>query len=180
MNLPNLLTILRIALLPFFLFFLVDGRYEAALVVFFIGSISDALDGFVARRFHQVTELGKLLDPIADKIFLVASFTAFYLLDLLPLWLFLIAIIKDLTILTGSAFIHLKHKKLDIDPTFAGKTSTAFQMGTVLLILLHGLGYVTKEILLAAMIATAILLFYSIFSYVIIGIRIYKGGHRFE
>ena len=180
MNLPNLLTILRIALLPFFLFFLVKGRYEAALIILFIASISDALDGFVARKFNQVTELGKLLDPAADKIFLVSSFTAFYLLDLLPLWLFLIAIIKDLTILTGSAFIYTKHKKMDIAPTFAGKTSTAFQMGTVLLILFHGLGYVTKEILLAAMIATAILLFYSIFSYVIIGIRIYKGGHRFE
>lgn len=180
MNLPNLLTILRIALLPFFLFFLVKDRYEAALIILFIASISDALDGFVARKFNQVTELGKLLDPLADKIFLLSSFTAFYLLDLLPLWLFLIAIIKELTILSGSAFIYLKHVKFDIEPTFAGKASTALQMATVLLILFHGLGYVTEEILLAAMIATAILLFYSISSYVIIGIRIYRGGQRIE
>lgn len=177
MNLPNLLTILRLALLPFFLCFLVGGRYGMALTIFLLGSITDALDGFVARKLHQVTELGKLLDPIVDKIFILSSFTAFYLLDLLPLWFFLIIIVKDLTILTGSAFIHLKHKKLDINPTLAGKASTAFQMATVLLILFHGLGYLTKEILLAAMISTAILLFYSILSYVIIGIRIYKGGH---
>lgn len=180
MNLPNLLTILRIALLPFFLFFLVKGRYEAALIIFFIASISDALDGFVARKFHQVTELGKLLDPAADKIFLLSSFTAFYFLDLIPLWFFILGIVKDLVILGGSAFIHLKHKKLDINPTLSGKASTAFQMATVLFILFHGMGYVTKEILLAAIIATAILLFYSIYSYVIIGIRIYKGGHRIE
>lgn len=180
MNLPNLLTTLRIALLPFFLFFLAKGRYEAALIIFFIASISDALDGFVARKFHQVTELGKLLDPAADKIFLLSTFTAFYLLDLIPLWFFMLGIIKDLVILAGSALIHLKHKKLDIVPTFAGKASTAFQMATVLFILFRGLGYVTKEVLLAAIIATAILLFYSTFSYVMIGIKIYKGGQKSE
>lgn len=180
MNLANLLTILRLALLPLFLVFLFRDRYGAALTVFLIGSISDALDGFVARKLHQVTELGKLLDPIVDKIFIISTFTAFYLLDLLPLWFFLIVIVKDLVIITGTAFIYLKHKKLDIAPTFAGKASTAFQMATVLLILFNGLGYVNKEILLVAMIITAIILFYSILSYVIIGIRIYKGGHRFE
>jgi len=180
MNLPNLLTVLRMVLLPFFLFFLVDGRYGTALIIFFIASISDALDGFIARKFHQVTELGKLLDPAADKIFLLSTFTAFYLLGLIPLWFFITGIVKDLVVLAGSACIHLKHKKLDIVPTFAGKASTAFQMATVLLILFHGMGYVTKETLLAAMIATASILFYSTSSYVIIGIRIYKGGQRIE
>ena len=180
MNLPNLLTILRIALLPFFLFFLVDGRYGAALTVFFVGSISDALDGFVARKFHQVTELGKMLDPAADKLFLLSSFITFYLLDLIPLWFFIIGIAKDLVILSGSAFIYLKDVKFDIEPTFAGKVSTALQMATVLLILFHGMGHVREDILLAAMIAAAILLFYSMSSYVIIGIRIYRGGQRIE
>ena len=168
------------ALLPFFLFFLVKGRYEASLIIFFIGSITDGLDGFVARRFHQVTDLGKILDPAADKIFLLATLTTLYLLGLLPLWFFIPGIAKDLVILTGSALIRLKCGKLDIKPTFSGKAATAFQMATILLILFHCLGYVTESILLISMIATAMILFYSTLSYAIIGISIYKGGQPVE
>ncbi|MDT8318010.1 MAG: CDP-diacylglycerol--glycerol-3-phosphate 3-phosphatidyltransferase [bacterium] len=180
MNLPNILTLLRIALLPFFLFFLVGGNYGAALIVFLIASISDALDGFIARKFHQITEFGKFLDPAADKLFLLSTFITFYLLDLIPLWFFIIGLAKDMVILSGSAVIYLKNVKFNIEPTFSGKVSTALQMATVLLILFHGMNYITREILLAAMIATASILFYSTLSYVIIGIRIYKGGHRIE
>ena len=175
MNIPNLLTASRIALLPLFLYLLIDGRLEMAAVFFLIGSASDALDGFIARRFNQVTELGKRLDPLADKLFILSSFTALYLIGMLPLWLLIISFIKEIVILGGSALIQHKKKALHIEPTFAGKTCTAFQMLTVLLILLNEMGYITGELLLAVMMVTAILLLCSTWSYIVAGVNQYKG-----
>jgi len=147
------------------------------LIVFFLGSITDALDGFIARKFHQITDLGKILDPAADKLFLVTSFTAAYLVNLLPVWLFLAALIKDLVTVSGYALlIYLKHK-IDVKPIVAGKASTAFQMITILLILLNGVGIGNDILLLSVMFITALLLFYSMLTYVMIGFRINREGY---
>jgi len=174
MNIPNLLTLSRIGLIPFFLYFLAEGRNTAALIIFFIGSITDALDGYLARKLGQITQMGKHLDPAADKIFLVTSYTAFYLLDMIPLWLFLIAILKDIVILAGLAALYLVIKVVEMRPTPEGKASTAFQMITVLLILLQGVGIGYENILFASMIITALLLFYSMVTYIFMGINMYR------
>lgn len=176
MNLPNILTSLRIALIPLFLYYLVKSNFTYALVVFFIGSITDALDGFIARRFHQVTDLGKILDPAADKLFLVTSFTVAYLVNLLPLWLFLAAIIKDIVTVSGYALLLFLKNKIDVKPMLAGKASTAFQMLTILLILLNGMGIGNDAFLISIMSITALLLFYSMITYVMIGFRINREG----
>ncbi len=175
MTIPNLLTLTRIALVPFFIALLVLGYIKEALYLFFVASITDALDGFIARRFHQVSKIGKFLDPAADKFFLVSSFTAAYFLDMIPLWLFVVAFMKDAVLLAGLGALRLRGRKIEIDPTFAGKTSTTLQLITILLLLLNILGIVPGSLFFVCMVITAILLFYSMISYVIIGFRIDAG-----
>lgn len=177
MNLPNLLTLLRIVLIPFFLYYLVKSNFTYALIVFFIGSISDALDGFIARKFNQITRLGKILDPLADKLFLVSSFIAAYLVNLLPLWLLLAAIMKDLVIVSGYTLLRLLKRKFKIKATIAGKASTAFQMVTILLLLLNGVGIGNEKLIFFIMTVTSFLLFYSMVTYVMIGFKINREGY---
>ncbi|MDH3975491.1 MAG: CDP-alcohol phosphatidyltransferase family protein [Deltaproteobacteria bacterium] len=177
MNLPNILTLLRIALIPLFLYYLVKSNFSGALIVFFIGSITDALDGFIARKFDLITDLGKILDPAADKLFLLTSFTAAYFINLLPLWLFAIAIIKDLVIVSGYTVLRFLKNKVEMRPTSAGKSSTAFQMFTILLLLLNGVGIGNKVLLVSIMIMTGFLLFYSMITYVMIGFKIHREGY---
>lgn len=151
--------------------------FTSALLIFFAGSITDAMDGFIARKFDQITDLGKLLDPAADKLFLISSFTAAYFVSIMPLWLFLAAIIKDLVIVSGYAMLRLLKRKIQMKPTIAGKLSTALQMLTILLLLLQGVGIKNNTFLVSIMMLTACALFYSMITYVMIGLRINREGY---
>lgn len=176
MNIPNLLTLLRIALIPLFIFFLAGGSYYMALAVFAAGGITDVLDGFLARRLDQITELGRVLDPIADKLFFLTSFTALYLINILPLWLLTLAILKEVIILSGCAALYLTIKKVEIKPTAAGKATTAIQTAVILLILLNEIGAWNERALFVAFIAASIFIIASTFSYVMMGLKMYFRG----
>lgn len=173
-NLPNFLTLLRFALIPFFIYSLIKGKNEAALIIFILGSLTDALDGFVARRFHQITRIGKFIDPAADKTFILTSFLALFYVGMMPWWLFLIAIVKDIVVVSGLTALYKVVKKVELKPTIIGKSSTAFQMTTVLMMLLYAVGLEIGVLLYIVMILTAFLLFYSTCTYVIIGVKMYR------
>ena len=87
MNIPNLLTLLRIILSPVIVILLIQGSFFKALIVFIVAGITDALDGFLARVLHQQTVLGAYLDPIADKALLASSFVTLSVLHIIPGWL---------------------------------------------------------------------------------------------
>jgi len=176
MNLPNSITVLRIAIIPVFLYFLVSEIYGAALLLFAFGSVTDALDGYIARKFDQVTDLGKILDPTADKLFLFFSFFASYFIGILPFWFFSIILLKEVIILTGLAALYLLVQKVDIKPNLIGKLSTTLQMITVMVILLDGYGIYKGEMVGATLVITAAVVCLSSISYVILGTNIYKKG----
>lgn len=136
-NLPNLLTLTRILLLPFFVATLVYNQYQYALIIFIVASITDILDGFIARITNQITDFGKILDPVADKFFLVTSFILMSNIGLIPMWLAIIVISKDLIVVTGSVILYFVTHKLNIEPSILGKASSASQFFLVGLVLLY-------------------------------------------
>ena len=137
LNLPNFLTLIRIVAIPFFLVLLVSQLYFDALLVFILGGVTDALDGFIARRMNQKTSLGAILDPVADKLLLMSSFIMLGMMGGLPLWLVVLVVSRDTVILFGYVAISfLLDERLEVQPTIAGKLSTVFQLVTVGVVLL--------------------------------------------
>ncbi len=146
MNLPNYLTLFRIALVPIFFTLLVsyqtgpEKQRLLALAVFAAAALSDALDGLIARLMRQRTNLGMLLDPLADKLLLLSGYIGILWVVRLPfrppLWVTVTIVFRDLVILVGMAVIFLVTRKISAPPNTAGKVTTFFQMAALLAILL--------------------------------------------
>lgn len=136
MNLPNSLTILRIALVPVLVILLIQGLYFQALIVFTITSLTDALDGYLARQFKMQTQLGAYLDPIADKALLSTCYITLAITGNMPAWLAVLVISRDLIILLGILILFLMSVPFEIKPSIISKITTTFQIITVFCILL--------------------------------------------
>jgi cardiolipin synthase (CMP-forming) len=148
MTTANKITIVRILLVPFFIvqvvYYLTEGHELhrlLAILAFAIASISDGVDGYVARRYHQRSELGAILDPLADKLLLVSavvllSFHNQQYLTPLPMWLTSIILSRDALLLLGLAVIHFVCGKARVRPHLTGKIATVLQMGAVVWTLL--------------------------------------------
>ena len=106
-SIPNILTVLRILLIPLLVIFLIKGLMDHALMVFAVAGVSDGLDGFIARYFNQRTELGAYLDPIADKLLLMSAYVTMAAMALIPAWVAVIVISRDVIIVTGAAVLRL-------------------------------------------------------------------------
>ena len=102
-NIPNCLTLIRIALLPVVVWRFRKGDSMGALIVYLLAMLTDAVDGFIARRYNQVTALGKLLDPLADKLSLVTLIALFVADGRIPLWLMGIILLKEVAMVVGGA-----------------------------------------------------------------------------
>jgi cardiolipin synthase len=98
-TIPNLLSMLRLALVPPFLVFIVIGDYVAALIVLVVASFTDLLDGYLARRLHQVTRIGQLLDPAADRLYIFAALVGLAANDLVPWWIVVVIVARDVFLL---------------------------------------------------------------------------------
>jgi cardiolipin synthase (CMP-forming) len=136
MNIPNLITLLRIILVPVIVILLMQGSFFKALIVFIAAGLSDALDGFLARILHQKTVLGSYMDPIADKALLSSAFVTLSVLHIIPGWLTVIVISRDFIILLGISVLSIMSISVEIRPAFVSKITTAVQLITVLLALL--------------------------------------------
>ena len=136
-NIPNLLTVGRILLTPLFVIFLIRGLYVPALFVFTIAAVSDGLDGFIARVFNQRTPLGAYLDPIADKLLLSSAFVSLAALELIPAWLTVIVISRDVIIFMGIAVLTLSAKTVAMSPSLLSKCTTLVQLTTVFAVLIE-------------------------------------------
>lgn len=134
-NFPNLLTIVRILMIPLFVYLLVYGFHRWALGTFVVAGLTDALDGAIARMWHQQTTLGRYLDPLADKMLLTAAFVALAVLSWIPFWALLIVVSRDIILLIGTVVMHLTQGDFDINPTLLGKTTTFLQLVLVVLAL---------------------------------------------
>jgi cardiolipin synthase len=128
----NEITVLRIMFAPVFAILVIDRHYLAALVVLGAAALSDFADGFVARAFHQQTPLGVALDPIADKILMTTAFLVLSFRGILPWWLTIVVITRDVGILLMAGVISLVAGYRPFPPSFLGKASTTSQVATVL------------------------------------------------
>lgn len=133
MNLPNKLTMLRVILVPVFVILLLLGFDWAALVVFIIASLTDMLDGKIARKYHMITDFGKFMDPLADKLLTCSAMIVLIGLGRIPSWVVVIIIAREFTI-SGFRLI-AADKGIVIAANYWGKFKTVFQMIMVILMI---------------------------------------------
>ncbi|HET8692017.1 MAG TPA: CDP-alcohol phosphatidyltransferase family protein [Steroidobacteraceae bacterium] len=125
---PNLICLLRIALTVPIVVFLAEGRYGDTLVLFAIAAASDILDGYLAKTFGWTSEVGKVLDPLADKLLLVSVFITLAVIGLVPAWLAAIAVLRDVVIGVGAGTYKLLFGPLEGRPTVPSKINTLVQL----------------------------------------------------
>lgn len=142
MTIPNLLSVLRIALIPLFILAVVYGHPTAALFLFLGAGLTDALDGFIARFFDQRSELGAFLDPMADKLMLTATYVALALPETgiahpIPVWVPVLTIARDVIIVTLSLILNLSFGIRSFPPSLPGKCTTFVQIAYAVAVLLQ-------------------------------------------
>ena len=128
---------MRIVLVVPVVWALATQHYILALILFAIAGVSDGLDGFLAKQFHWQSRLGSILDPIADKVLLVASFATLACLGLLPLWLLWLVLARDIIIVTGGLAYHYRVGQFELTPLWSSKINTALQILLVLLVIIQ-------------------------------------------
>ena len=122
-NIPNLLSFLRIALVPVFLWFLLDEFFLAAIAVLAFAGLTDFLDGYLARRLNQTTKLGKMLDPVADRLYIFATLLALSSTGYVPWWLAALVILRDVLMLVSLPVLaSVGYRSLPVH--YLGKAST--------------------------------------------------------
>lgn len=131
LNIPNLLSIGRILCVPLFIILLLNQFYGWALFVFAIAAVTDAADGILARLLKQRTVLGTYLDPTADKLLNASSYITLAILNLLPSWLAVIVVSRDVIICLGLMIFFWTSQPLEIRPSIASKVTTGFQFCTI-------------------------------------------------
>ncbi len=136
MTIPNFITSVRIILTPVFIIFLINDKLTSALIFFIVAGVSDALDGFIARVFHQKSKLGAFLDPLADKILLASAFVLLSAKGYMHPWLSVIVISRDVMISLGVLILFLNSQNITIRPSISSKITTCFQLGSVFVVLL--------------------------------------------
>lgn len=175
MNLPNGITLLRILVIPFFVMLLIYGMAGWALGVFVLTAITDAIDGYIARTRKQRTPLGTVLDPLADKLLLTTAFITLAYLRILPAWLAILVVSRDVIIVFGSLLLHVITGGLRIEPTIMGKGTTITQVLTVSFGLLVNITHWGGWPLWACVWATAVLTSLSGVQYIYRGMT---GAHK--
>ncbi len=175
-TLPNFITLLRLAALPFFLLSIAEGRFGIALAIFVAAGISDGVDGYLARRFGMNSALGAYLDPIADKLLLMSSYLflavpSYPATVKIPVWLAVMVISRDLLLMVVGLLLILTSTKKRFPPTWLGKVATVTLIVTVLFVLCANVWEWPRSILLIGFGAAATATVLSGFDYVIRVVR---------
>lgn len=169
-HLPNLITILRIALVVPLCLLVLSRQWPQALAVAAVAGVSDALDGFLAKRFGWQSWIGGMLDPLADKLLLIASFVTLAMVEAIPAWLAALVVGRDLVIVAGAFAYHALIGRFSAQPTRLSKWTTVVQIAFVLYTLLRLTGWIAglPELDRALMALTAVLTLASGAHYVIV------------
>jgi cardiolipin synthase len=159
--LPNAISLLRIVLVAPILLFVLQGDYALALVLFVIAGGSDGIDGYLAVRFNWQTRIGALLDPVADKLLVTGLFITLAVMQLIPVWLAVIVIARDVIIFSGAVVYNYLIKPVEGEPTRISKLNTALQL-LLLLFVLSRAGFdwpdqITITVLGAAVLVTVVI-----------------------
>lgn len=172
MNVPNILTLIRILLIPAFVILIINKSFGWALVIFAIAGITDGIDGLIARITRQRTELGAYLDPIADKLLISAAFVTLAIIEILPSWLAVIVITRDVIILLGILVMILIDYRPKIEPSLVSRVTTVFQILTIILVLMVEYGSFFRHLSTVLIYGTTLFTILSGVHYIYIGTRI--------
>jgi cardiolipin synthase len=170
LNLPNLITLARILAVPVLVWAITSGgesEMRFAFVLFLAAGISDAVDGFLAKRFGMASDLGRYLDPLADKVLIVSIYVALGITEALPRWLVILVVSRDLMIVGAVMLSWLVGKPIEVQPLLVSKLNTGAQIilaGVVLAS--RGFGWTLEWLVMVAMAAVTALTLLSIVAYV--------------
>jgi cardiolipin synthase (CMP-forming) len=161
-TIPNLLSLLRMGLVPLFVVAVIDHEPKRALLAFLLAGITDALDGFIARFWGQQSLLGSYLDPIADKLLLTSAYVVLSIPGLnrgapIPVWVTVLVIARDVLTLAGALVLYLASGMKRFPPNLLSKITTAVQVVAVLLVLLSGIRPGVEPVALAVVYVGAVL-----------------------
>ncbi len=138
-HIPNILTILRFIFIPIILYSIFTGNYALGIVFFTISGITDVLDGFIARRFNLVSNFGKLMDPLADKLTQICVLASLVKVNIIPFWILVIVIMKELLMIVGASFLY--GKDVVVYSKWYGKLATVlFYLAIVISLITKQLG----------------------------------------
>jgi len=165
LTIPNLLTVARLISIVPFVYLAMHGQDRPALILFFLAGLTDTLDGAIARRFNQKSKIGRLLDPLSDKLFTGVSFVVLAVgragLSSIPMWLMIAVLLRDVFILAGSLLVYRASRNSGFQPSVYGKLNTFLEIGVVVLFLaqsdftfLPGLLPFTYVLLLVSLLVT--------------------------
>ncbi len=135
-QLPNLLTLLRIAACPVLVLVLSDRNYDLAIMVFLVAGITDGLDGYIAKRFDCATNFGAILDPIADKLLIASAYIMLAILEHIPFWLLIAVMFRDLVIVVGYLILAALGEDIPMKPTYISKLNTFLQISLAVAVLM--------------------------------------------
>lgn len=173
-HIPNILTILRFIFIPIILYFIFTGNYVLGIVFFTISGITDVLDGFIARKFNLVSNFGKLMDPLADKLTQISVLACLVKVEIIPFWILVIVILKELLMVVGASFLY--GKDVVVYSKWYGK------LATVLFYLAIVISLITKLLGLTGFWSNFDLLIYcialacTVFSLIMYVKCLYQGG----
>ncbi len=168
MNIPNIITLARILSVPALIWFILAGQYSIAFLIFMLAGISDGVDGFLAKRFGWKTELGAYLDAVADKTLLVSIFIALGIIGLLPAWIVIGVVARDLLIIGAVLLSWILENPVTIKPSYVSKVNTTAQILLAGLVLANaGFNLDLHGVIAALVLVVAILTLWSAFDYML-------------
>ena len=150
LSIPNLLTLVRLALVPVTGYFLLGGQYGLALGVFLAAAVTDFLDGFIARHYKLTSTLGAALDPIADKLNMFVATVLLAWVGLLPLWLACAIVLRDVVIVVGVLAYRYTLGHIEIAPTMLSKVNTFIEFGVLLAVMAGAARWIATDTWLPA------------------------------
>ena len=130
-NIPNILTIIRFILVPFIYTSVITKHYLIALIIFTISAITDILDGYIARKYNYITDIGKLMDPLADKLTQISLLLALSFLKILPWWIFIVILVKELVLVISASVLYSKKDVVVYSKWYGKLATTLFYLAIV-------------------------------------------------
>lgn len=167
LNLPNLITVARILLVPFVVWAIVSGEMLIAFILFVVAGVSDAVDGFLAKRFGMASEVGAYLDPLADKTLLVSIYAALGYSGAIPVWLVILVVSRDIMIIGAVMLSRVLDRPVAMKPLLVSKLNTVAQIVYACLVLASlGIGFSAGWLHNLILVAVVVLTFLSAGFYV--------------
>lgn len=136
-NIPNILTIIRFIFIPFIFSAVISRHFLTSLILFTISALTDILDGFIARKFNYTTDIGKLIDPLADKLTQISLLLSFAILNILPWWIFAIVFIKELVLVVSASVLYSKDDVVVYSKWYGKLATTLFYLAIVCSLLIN-------------------------------------------